>query len=115
MINKNTFKVIDSNDVHQYDIIVTEETIHNQDYPITYSLHASNGAEWSHEAKGKLFLTIIDTGDAYVLNKSIKRLEYDFAEELVILIKFINYHYTTIGGVPNRNYRVIECINITDL
>lgn len=107
---KTNFKVIDSDDIHQYDIIVTNEP--NQDYPVRYDLHASSGADWSHEAKCKLFLTVTDTGDAFELNKKIKKLDYDVAEELVILLKFINYHYSTRGGILNEKYHILECVTV---
>ena len=115
MKTKDTFKVFDSNDVNQYDIIVTTDNHHKQDYPITYELYASNNGDWAEEAKGKLFLTITDTGDGFELNKKVKRLEYDFAEELVILLKFINYHYTTKGGIFSEKYRIVECVTVLDL
>ena len=107
---KTNFKVIDSDDIHQYDIIVTNEP--NQDYPMVYDLQASNCGNWSLEAKGKLMLKITDTGDAFELNKKIKKLDYDVAEELVILLKFINYHYSTRGGILNEKYHILECVTV---
>lgn len=113
MENKNIFKVVDSDDVHQYDIKVIREN--NQIYPIRYELYASNGNDWTHEVKGKLFLSITDTGDLFQLDKKIKKLDYEVAEQLIMLFKFINYNHTTRGGIFCEKYKVVQCTTLIDL
>jgi hypothetical protein len=81
----NTFPG-EENGRHEYDIHV-EDT----DRGTKYSLIRSQAGHWSDSAKGQTVVAILDDGDDMTLSKHVtKRLRYDLAAELFILMSFIN-------------------------
>ena len=76
----------EENGRHEYDIHVE-----NTNLGTKYSLVRSQAGHWSDSAKGKTVVAILDDGDDMTLSKHVtKRLGYDVASELFILMSFIN-------------------------
>ncbi len=96
-----TFRVLTSEGDHEYNIIVTKDTV------IRFDIFASNNDCWREETKGTLFFTITDTGDNISFDKKIKKLEYDDVLLVRILLNFINY-YDTANGMVEGNYKIVE-------
>jgi hypothetical protein len=83
------YLILNNEGQHEYDLIV--ETLHTYRHEQTkYHLHASQNGIWTEHTKGKLFLTIHDTGNNLIFSKASKTVEYNEVEYIRILMTAIN-------------------------
>jgi hypothetical protein len=76
-------KQIFVNDLHEYDYELTANNLH--------VLYYSNTSEWNDHIKGTICMSIINDGNGLIIEFNEKnRIDYSEAEQLFILLKFIN-------------------------
>jgi len=88
MIKK--FKVFDtySHDVNVYDYDIT---IVDTDKGTEYTLYSSHSSEWTPLWRGKKLLSIVDTGNGYIIsNRYTKEVGYDEMACLYTLLRLID-------------------------
>lgn len=90
-----TYTIRDSNGVEDYFVI-------EQD--LKYSLHYSYSSLWSKEIRGKLILSVEDTGNGYVWKGDKNISKYDEAIYVQLLLRF----------VQKDDYKIYE-ENLTEL
>jgi hypothetical protein len=75
----------------EYDYDYSEEII---DGNVVHILSTSNAEHWSEHYKGVDLLSITDNGDGFVFNhgKLKKKMDYDYAFYLSILLKIISFN-----------------------
>lgn len=56
-----------------------------------YTLYRSDNEIWSEHVKGEKIASIKDDGDGLIFSHSNKKLEYSSAEEIRILLNFIQF------------------------
>lgn len=70
--NKEKYKVFAKDGQHEYDIVVK-----NCKKGKKFSIFLSNGEQWHDSAKGKLELTMLDTGEGVIFTPSLGEIGYD--------------------------------------
>jgi hypothetical protein len=80
------------NDMHEYDYISFTDQLGGN---VEHKLITSNTGEWNEEHKGRVVLTIIDTGNnmqiTFEKNKNNNIvLDYSQTQELLILLRIID-------------------------
>lgn len=102
--NKTTFIVLSHEGEHQYDIIDQEVKSGRK-----ISLRYSNNECWGSDVRGKLRLSIINTGDGIEVNRNLKKMDYGDILELRLLL---NYEHQTDKYELNRfKYQLVEATN----
>jgi hypothetical protein len=105
----NTF---DGNqDQHEYNIEVIKEN-----NAVTFEMYRTNNDVWGESRKGEKCISIVDTGDGFLLPKNIKgELDYDVAAELYILLSFINKKDKALPSLFEGTIETIEIIDSINL
>ena len=76
-------KQIFVNDAHEYDYELLADNVH--------ALYYSNGSEWIENLRGTICMSIKNDGNGLQIDVEEKgRIDYSEAEQLFILLKFIN-------------------------
>lgn len=101
MKDKQTYMVIDHEDIHEYDIV---KELTDDGEKIT--LFRSNNPVWNSHARGERLLSLINNGDEIKFDRKFKSLDYAELFELRLLL---NFEQQTDDNPHNRKkYRIIE-------
>lgn len=86
---KKTFIIMDTAGEgysHDYDV-----TVENTDKGTEYTMYYSRNHYWNEDVRGEKIMTVIDTGDGYIVNpKFCKEMDYAEMAELFAMLSFIN-------------------------
>lgn len=101
MKDKQTYMVIDHEDIHEYDIV---KELTDDGEKIT--LFRSNNPVWTSHARGERLLSLVNDGNGIKFDRKFKSLDYAELFELRLLL---NFEQQTDDNPHNRKkYRVIE-------
>jgi len=83
MKTKKTFRVVDNEGQHEYDIAV--EIIEEGE---EFTLFRSLDSYWAEHVRGDKVLSLVDNGNGVVLSKKIDEMDYSEILELSLLLNF---------------------------
>lgn len=101
MSKPKKYMVISKDGLHEYDLLV--ETVKHGN---KFSLHYSEGKQWFEHTKGKLAISMINTGNDIKFDRTIKNVDFAMLLHIRILINF--EHQTDVNLKNQEKYRVIE-------
>lgn len=97
-----SFRIFDLNDQHQYDLEIRDEMTKGHTF---YTLSASISGNWSQNVKGKILITVVDTGnnikivypdhkeeesdkeDQVLSQNGLLQIDYDEEEYLLVVLQ----------------------------
>jgi hypothetical protein len=96
----NTTYLVLNKGTHEFNLIVEKNSEHDK----KFSLFTSDNSIWSEHFRNQLLFEIKDTGDNLIFSKKVKKVDYDVAEYIRILLSFIHNDYQGIKS----EYTIIE-------
>ena len=87
---------------HEYTI---EESI-DADENVKYVLYASGHSDWAESIQNTPLVTLVDDGNGYKLGEKLKGIDYALAEEIRVLLNFINSN-----SIHSYEYAAFEQVN----
>jgi hypothetical protein len=101
MKDKQTYMVLDHENVHEYDIV---KEMTDEGEKIT--LFRSNNPTWTEQARGEKILSLVNDGNEIKFDRKFKSLDYS---ELFALRLLLNFEQQIDSNYLNRKkYRIIE-------
>ena len=107
-MSRKKFMVFDKDNVHEYNIVVTETS-----EGVDYSLFRSENEQWNLNCKGELVLSMFNDGNGLIFNKRIKKIDYGISFAIRLLLNFENF--IDSNETNKEKVKIIENIVIAEL
>jgi hypothetical protein len=102
---KETYKLVNGNGVHEYDITVKKKANGN----IKFKLKTSNNGDWSNP--NETILTMTETEYGVKCKELDEFMDYEYVEYIGLLTRFMSIYDTTPEVRKQCMYRVVRELN----